>query len=130
MLDKEIREIKYIGSREVLNIIRDRYKKENVGLFICFNYSEKEILAINNLNCSAEVETFVDIYKATDWLKNTSNNEEQEFIVEIKELLSARVKILAKDSFEAITKACNMYKEEKVVLDYNNLLATEYVVVG
>lgn len=47
------------------------------------------------------------------------------FKIEIQEFLSKIVEIEAKDVSEAISKVRELYRNEKIVLDYSNYVTTE-----
>ena len=55
--------------------------------------------------------------------------EEQEYTVEITETLQRTVVVKAKNKSEAIEMAKEIYRDEEVVLDYNDLISTEFEII-
>lgn len=50
-----------------------------------------------------------------------------EFTIEVKETLSKLVKVYATDEDEARQVAMKQYDDEEIVLDYGDLMATEFI---
>lgn len=55
--------------------------------------------------------------------------EKKKFTVEVTETLQRRVEVEAEDEKSALDIALNMYREEEIVLDYNDYVDTDFVII-
>lgn len=56
--------------------------------------------------------------------------KKQTFSIEIMEILSMTVKVEADDEQQALIQTQRMYKDERVVLNSNNHVSTEFLLKG